>query len=192
MIFNRSLALFLALCLPLAQLRAQDGKKEKAPVFNYVIDDPMDAFGRQPAEEIIYYPVAFPDFYSFKPRMVKDTTFKFESYDTHNELILLDSLHDIDDVRYISLIKSYNDPVETYVDSKGVKQPLPIARIIYRYDKVGSSKWLSVDYATNKSTYLAEFTNYTSRVDTATGTNPVTGAPQKIIHKYYKVFPAKL
>ncbi len=189
---NSKLAIALLLCLSATQANAQDDKKEKVPVYNVVIDDPMDAFGRQPEVETVFSPVAFPDFFSFKTRKSKDTVFRYECYDSDNELVAADTVSDIDDIRYISLIKSYNDPVETYTDTRGVKQPLPMAKIIYRYDRIGSGKWMSVDYSNNKSIYLAEFQTYTSRTDTTLIQNPVTGVSRNVIHKYYKVLPAKL
>lgn len=172
-------------------VKGQDDKKEKVPVFNYTIDDPMDAFGKKPITETVVYPVAFPEFFSFKPRVVKDTTYTYECYTIYNDPVFLDSLKDIEGVRYISVIKTYADPANIYVDAKGNKKPLPIKTIINRYDKIGSNRWLSVDYISNKQTYLAEFKNYTSRTDTTTSTDPTTGVTTNVIHKYYKVFPEK-
>ena len=81
------LALMILLC-PAA--RAQDDKdkdkEEKPPVFNYVIDDPMDKFQPQKDSVIIYHYLV-PEFYFHTARKDKDTTFEFFCYDVHDELI---------------------------------------------------------------------------------------------------------
>lgn len=171
-------------------VKAQNDKKEKVPVYNYVIDDPMDAFGRQPATEVMISPLLLPEFYSYLPRIDKDTEFKYECYNIHHDLLAIDSVHDFEAVRYISLFKNYPDRAHTYIDPTGNEKPLPISKIIYRYDKIGTDKWLSVNYANNKTINLVEFKAYVSKVDTSYSTT-ATGVTRKTVHKYYKVIPAK-
>ena len=121
-------------------------------MYNYVIDDPMDVFGRAPdtVRETRY----FPEFFSALPYKAKDTTYKCECYDARDSIMSMTSIKDINDVRFISLFKSYNDDKHTYTDASGKLQPLPVSSIIRRYDRTGKNKWLSVDYATNKYTQL--------------------------------------
>src|ERR1043165_7294873 len=80
---------------------------EKVPVYNYVIDDPMDVFGRNPEPAPATFVLLFPEFYSYQPRINGDTTFKYLCYDRRDSLINVDTLHNIDEVRYISLFINY-------------------------------------------------------------------------------------
>lgn len=193
--------LFLAVLIPAlcgSSITHAQGKKKKekeeeqkkTPVFNYVIEDPMDVFGRSPdAEKPLN--VRFPDFYSYTPKTDKDTTYKYECYDRKDVLINVDTLHDINAVRFISVFKSYNHPTQTYVDKNGQEQPLPMSSIIRRYDKAGDNKWMSIDYATNKYTQLKELKGEITRTEKATFTNPATGARQNVELWYYRVIANK-
>jgi hypothetical protein len=172
---------------------AQKGKKEpkeKVPVYNYVIDDPMDVFGRQPVKAPIVKYSLVPEFY--RPyRNEKDTVLDVECYDAANKIIKPDTITTASSLRYLSVVKTYPDPVNTYKDDHGVKRPLPVQQIIRRYDKVGADKWFSVDYTTNKSMTLQEFSNEIVRVDTITVIDPITSDETTHYRRYYKVSAVK-
>jgi hypothetical protein len=164
-----------------------DNDTEKPVRFNYVVDDPMDAFGpgKTPPEQrkvITVYTV--PEFYFPSPRKVKDTTFTFLCYDSRDTLIKEVSNFDL--VHYYSLFKEYNDPVHTYNDN-GIKKPLPISSIVKRYDQIAKDKWMSVEYPRNKYTELKGFRNTIVKTDTLGVIDPATGAGIYHIYKYYKV-----
>jgi hypothetical protein len=177
----------------LAQDKKDNAKKEeeeKIPVFNYIINDPMDVFGRNPEPDYIAS-LLFPEFYSYKPIRKKDTVYQYLCYDMRDSLINVDTLHSIYEVRYISVFQQYTDNLHTYKDAQGVEKPLPVSKIIYRYDKVGNDKWMSIDYSTNKYTKLKEDMGEIVRSDTVTVTHPVTGVKQPRINRYYKVKKSK-
>jgi hypothetical protein len=160
-------------------------EEEKVPVFNYVVDDPMDVFGRDPGPKVA--DILFPEFYAYYPSYKNDTMFRYYAYDRRDSIIDVDTLKDIDQVRYISLYKSYTDKLNTYKDANGKEQPLPVSKIIRRYDKLGTSKWMIIDYATNKYTELKEDKQTIVRMETVMTTHPVTHANNTRVQKYYKV-----
>jgi hypothetical protein len=91
------------------------------------------------------------------------------------------------EIRFISLFKSFDDPVHTYVDN-GVKKPLPVSSITRRYDRVGDDKWISVDYSSNKYSELKEYRNQVVRSDSIMITDPVSHKKELFaIYSYYKV-----
>ena len=170
------------------QLFAQDKKEkkdEKVPVYNYSTDDPMDAFNRLNVSNATY--IYVPEFCSLLPPKIMDTTYKYECYDSRDSIIWLTQIHDITEVRFISLFKSYPDSAHMYTDVYGVRQPLPVSSIIRRYDRVGDDKWMSIDYKTNKYTTLKESRTYIVRTDTVLITDPMTNKELPLIYCYYKV-----
>ena len=84
-----------------------------------------------------------------------DTQFEFKFYDHRDSLTKIQG--DFDDIGFISLFKNYNDPNHTYTDADGTKKPLPITKIIMRYDRTDSDKWVRVDYGTNKFTDIRTY-----------------------------------
>lgn len=166
--------------------KKKEEEKEKIPVYNVVLDDPMDAFGRTPQPEPATT-LLFPSFYSYNITYNKDTAFQYLCYDVRDSLINVDTLRDINLVRFISLFKSYTDPTHKYRDANGKEQPLPVSKIVKRYDKLGTNKWMTIDYANNKYTELKEYQDVIERTETATITHPVTKAQQARVHKYYRV-----
>jgi hypothetical protein len=179
--------------LALTNTYAQTDKKEKVPVYNYVIDDPMDAFGQQPAAapQTALSLLVLPEFYSSEPAYHGDTLYKYEVYDSRNEIMGIDSVRDFAVVKFVSLFKSYTDRTHTYIDSGGKEQLLPVSSIITRYDRVGADGWLRVNYANNKYTKLKEFKNEIVKTDTSSASDPKTGVMKNSIHKYYKVGTVK-
>ena len=84
-----------------------------------------------------------------------DTQFAYLFYDHRDSLT--DVQGDFDDIGFISLFKYYNDPYHTYTDADGTKKPLPITKIIMRYDRTDSDKWVRVDYGTNTFTDIRTY-----------------------------------
>lgn len=163
--------------------------EEKVPVFNYTIDDPMDVFGRNPEPAAAAPALFFPDFYSYQPTMKGDTTFKYLAYDRRDSLINVDTLHNTDAIRYISLFISYTDHQHNYRNAQGQILPLPVSKIIRRYDKLGTDKWMSIDYANNKYIELRENRSTITRNEAVTIIDPVTHATFTRQHNYYLVSP---
>ncbi|GAA4466203.1 hypothetical protein GCM10023093_19920 [Nemorincola caseinilytica] len=183
----------MAVCICFALLAglpalAQKGKKhskkeeEKIPVYNYVIDDPMDAFGRQPQpQQAPTRTVTLPEF-CMHGGTVADTMYWYEHYDAAHKIINPDTLTDHTLLRYVSLMESYTDREHTYKDASGKLQPLPVSKIIYRYDRLGADKWLSVNYKTNKTFKLQDHVNDIVRRDTIRSTDG-----SSVIRAYYRV-----
>lgn len=183
--------------------------EEKVPVFNYVIDDPMDVFGRTPdtttptrnpitpkatptlnlpePAPTLYRILVLPDFYSYKPTINGDTTFKYLAYDRRDSLIDVDTLHDIEAVRYISLFINYPDHQHNYRNAQGQILPLPVSKIIKRWDKLGTSKWMSIDYANNKYTELREDKTIITRKESVTINHPDNNTSEETSLRYYSV-----
>jgi hypothetical protein len=168
----------------------KEAEKEKVPVFNYVIDDPMDVFGRNIDPDYVNT-LLFPEFYSYKPVRRRDTVLTFLCYDRRDSVINVDTLRSIYDIRFISVFQNYTDPKQRYKDAQGVEKPLPVSKIIYRYDKVANDKWMSIDYTTNRYVQLKEDMTEIVRADTVVVTDPRKGITQPRINKYYKVKKVK-
>ena len=137
------------------------------------------------------YTCLLPEFYTRFPKYDKDTTWKFELYDSRDSIINIDTVQDINIVRYFSLFKSFTDSAHTYKDSNGKDQLMPVSSIIHRYDKTGDDKWISINYTNNKYTELREYKQDIVKTDTVIIVDPITGKEQSIFYKYYKVIPIK-
>ena len=133
----------------------------------------------------------FPEFYYRDTKRHKDTTWKFECYDSRDSIMNMDTVSNIRDVRYFSVFKSFTDSAHTYKDSHGQKQLLPVSSIIQRYDRLGKDKWLSVDYSRNKYTELKEYPDEIVKTDTVIIYDPFAGKERNTYYKYYKVVTAK-
>ncbi len=160
---------------------SQTDDEEPIPVFNVVIDDPMDKFGRG-----ITTTVLAPEFYSRNERKVGDTILRYICYNAEHELINLDTTADPYTLQFVSLVQYYTHPAETYNDEKGQKRPLPIEKIIYRYDRIGENGWLTVNYRNNKSSFMKEDIDQIVRTETIT-----TPAGNTVKYEYYKVSAKK-
>ncbi len=173
-----------ALILATAHLYAQGDKKkeEKVQVYSFDAGSGMDAYSNGVPDNVrLLY---FPEFYSPRATKHKDTTFKFECYDSRDTI--LTQVKENSEIRFISVFKSYDDPVHAYMDN-GIKKPLPVSSIIRRYDRVGDDQWLSVDYATNKVSNLKEYRNQVVRSDSLIVLDPVSNKESITIYSYYKV-----
>ncbi len=186
---NKIILINILLLINLSHLLAQDKKKpeEKTPVYNYVVDDPMDHAFNQYNENNRTF-VYIPEFYTYQTTRNNDTTYKCECYDARDSIMNFFALHDFTDVRFVSFFKSYPDNAHPYTDANdGKRKPLPLSSIIRRYDKVGDDKWMSIDYKTNKYTTLKESRTYIVRTDTLTITDPISNKESTTIYCYYKV-----
>ncbi len=178
----------MVLSLPAA---AQKGKKkekveERVPVFTYVIDDPMDVFGRQPIPSDTRKIVLLPDFCFAGVKTIADTTLKIEYNNGSHNTLLLDTLSYYQLLRYVSVIKTYTDHSHTYKDANGKLQPLPVQKIIHRYDKTSSNKWLCIDYTNGKPYTLTEYSTDIVRTDSTQITDPVLGNKNTVVYQYYR------
>jgi len=180
---RRAVFLFFILLTGTATLCAQDKKEEKVQVYSFDVGGGMDAFSQvtDTSVRLLY----FPEFYAPRPSMHNDTTFTYECYDSRDSI--LHRVKENSEIRFISLFKSYTDPVHSYKDDNGVKKPLPVSSIVHRYDRVGDDKWISVDYATNKYIELREYRNQVVRSDSIITMDPVTHKQLVAIYSYYKV-----
>ena len=128
-----------------------------------------------------------PEFFEHRYRTDKDTIWEYKCYNNKDSLLSLDTLNNTDGIRYYSLFKTYTDSSHKYVDANGIKQFLPVSSIIARYDKMGTDKWMYIDYANNKFLYLKEYKSEILRsyntVMPATKHEP----GYMITYKYYRV-----
>jgi hypothetical protein len=170
----------------------QDKKKkkkeeEKPPVFNYVIDNPMDKLQAQPEAPPVYYQYFVPEFYFPKQRKDKDTTYEFTCYDMRDTLMPVVS--DYDSVFFYSLYKSYVDSQHTYRDKDGKNQLLPVSYIVKRYDRVGKAKWMTIEYPGNKYGELRVIRNIIVRRDTDKVYDALGANIYNKVFNYYKLIP---
>ena len=128
-----------------------------------------------------------PQFYCCYPRYDKDTSWKFEAYDSRDSLVNIDTVKSIKDVWFFSLFKSFTDSAHTYRDADGSRKLLPVSSIIRRYDRKGKDKWISIDYSRNKYEELREYPDVIVKTDTIVVANAATGQKRQVINKYYKV-----
>ncbi len=128
-----------------------------------------------------------PEFFEHRYRTDKDTIWEFKCYDSRDSLIKMDTLTNTDGIRYYSLFKSYTDSSHKYVDANGIKQFLPVSSIIARYDKMGTDKWMYIDYATNKFLYLKEYKSEILRSDNVVFAGTKNKPGYMVTFKYYRV-----
>ncbi|MCD6013618.1 MAG: hypothetical protein K0Q79_3480 [Flavipsychrobacter sp.] len=187
-------AMLLSVCI--IQLQAQDKKKketkkakeeEKGPVFNYVVDDPMDAFGPKdgapPAPRFFLY----PEFYTYWPVTINDTVLKYECYDANHNPLNMDTLQRLNDVHYINFVKTYNDHLQTFIAQDGSPRPKPVSQKLYWYERAGADLWKAFDNRNNYTSLLQEQVSNIVRADTTILIDPISGNKQMTVRKYYKV-----
>ena len=161
------------------------GKDEKVPVFHYVIDDPMDAFGRQPTQSPAIRIVSLPDFCRNQPK-VGDTVKWFEFYNAAHEIMLPDSATSPRSLHFVSMLEGYTDSLHTYRDAQGKQQLLPVSRITQRYDRIGGNKWLFVNYKSNKTVTISEFQDEAVATDTVSSADGTT-----VVRRFFRTSPQK-
>lgn len=131
------------------------------------------------------YVLYLPEFLSSTPKHGADTTYSYEYYDARTRKVSLDTVTDFSAIYSVSMFKSYTDRAHTFVDKDGREKPLPVSKIVYRYDRSGANKWMTIDYATNKTGTLNEFKDEIVKTDSS-----VVNENNRII-KYYRVEPGR-
>ncbi len=131
-----------------------------------------------------------PDFFWDAPVKIKDTTLIYLCYDKRDSVINADTLRNFDNVKYISLFKRYTDYAHKYKEKDGTEKPLPISKIIYRYDKLSRARWMVVDYATNKMAELTELPQQVTKTDSVVVEDPITG--KTAISRIYRYHAHKM
>lgn len=105
-----------------------------------------------------------PEFYHYLPQYSRDTAFIFRCYDKRDSIIK--EVSDYDQVKYYSLFKEYIDSFHTYKETDGTEKLLPVSYIVRRYDRLGTTKWMSIQYPLNKYTELKDERDVIVRTDT--------------------------
>lgn len=106
-----------------------------------------------------------PEFYHYLPKYSRDTAYVFRCYDKRDSII--SEVTDYDKVFYYSLFKEYIDSFNTYKDPDGTKHLLPVSYIVRRYDRLGTNRWMTVQYPANKYGELKDDRTTIVRSDTA-------------------------
>jgi hypothetical protein len=133
----------------------------------------------------------FPEFYHYWPIDNNDTILKYQCYDGYNNLINVDTLHNVNNIRHIYFVKSFTNYMHTFIDADGIPKPSTVNKTIYGYDKTDIDSWNSTDYINHYDALLKENKNEIVRVDTTIVTDPVTLSQQLTIRKYYRVTELK-
>ena len=137
----------------------------------------------QDSSQAVYYR---PDFYSRVSRVVLDTTFTYECYDARDSIVNADTMVNFEYVKYISLFKRYFDHSHNYKDN-GIEKPIPLSKIVCRYDKTAKTRWMMIDYARkSKMSEVAEHKDKIVREEAVDVTDNKTGAKSTRTYKYYE------
>ncbi len=99
---------------------------------------------------------------------------------------ITNDISNFETVRYISMFLNYTDTFHKYKDKNGVLQYLPVTRIIRRWDRVGTDKWMYIDYLDNKFLEIKEYKEEIIKIDTSNIYDPATDMWSKNVIKYYK------
>lgn len=135
--------------------------------------------------------VTLPDFIKIEDYRIKDTLITYACFNKEGELLDKDTITMPASIDYVSVIKKYSDPKHTYKDKDGIEKPIPTEKIFMRYDRLGSNKWMFINYASHKPVTLQEFPGEITGSDAKTIIDPVTREETQITYKLYKVVPAK-
>lgn len=177
----------------MAHIFAQGKRKRKSrtenPTFitTDTIPSPQVPKEKEKETELENRYFTFPQFYSYWPVNVNDTVLKYECFDGSQNPINVDTLQNINDIKYISLVKTYTDYVNTYVDSQGKASPVPISKMLYKYDRTGADSWRSFDYTSNYIAELKEYKDDLMKSDTTMLVDPITGTKQLTVRRFYRV-----
>ena len=150
------------------------------------------ACGQQRGDEtIITRTLSLPDFIKLEDYYIKDTLITYACFNKDGDLLDKDTITTPSSIDYVSVIKKYSDPLHTYKDNDGSKKPIPTEKIFMRYDRLGSNKWMFINYASYKPVTLQEFPGVITKTDTKTIVDPAKGEELQITYKFYKVAVAK-
>lgn len=166
--------------------RKKKQAEEKVPVYNYTIDEPIDNFGRKPQ---VYRTVILPEFVKLTPYYIKDTLISYECFNRSNQKLIKDTITNPASISYISAIKKYTDPDNSYRERDGSDKPIPTEKIFLRYDRLGNDKWIFIDYAKFSPVTMQEYPGDITRTDTISVPDPMKHEDLNIVYKMYKVTP---
>jgi len=145
----------------------------------------------QEAGTVIHRTLTLPDFIKLEDFYIKDTLITYACFNKDGDLLDKDTITTPSSIDYVSVIKKYSDPLHTYTDNDGSKKPIPTEKIFLRYDRLGSNKWMFINYASYKPVTLQEFPNEIVKTDAKTVIDPATREETQITYKRYKVAPVK-
>lgn len=155
-------------------------------VISFLIGRPCAAMAQNKQIDTVYNYV--PDFYYKNYTKVGDTVLKYIAYDIRDSIIKY--IDDYEKVRYYSLFKEYTDSAHTYKDKNGVKQLLPISFICRRYDRLGKTKWMSIEYPGNKYTeYKDDRNDIVEETVLLIDTNGDNIVDRAKVMRYYRLVP---
>lgn len=121
-----------------------------------------------------------PYFFKNATLSIGDTTFEMRCYNKQDSVIKI--LNDFGEVRYVCRWMHYLDRLHPYKDFDGTYKPLPVSVITARYEKMGTTKWMYINYLTK------EYKTYTAHPETIVDSfiNPIVDVPDGSVY-YYKV-----
>lgn len=135
--------------------------------------------------------VTLPGFVKIEDYYIKDTLINYACFNKDGELLNKDTITTPASIDYVSVIKKYSDPKHSYKDKDGTEKPIPTEKIFMRYDRLGSHKWMFINYASYKPVTMQEFPEEITSTDKVTKINPVSGEETQLTYKFYKVAPVK-
>lgn len=123
-------------------------------------------------------------FYYKHPARTRNTATdsSFEALPPHRADTLQRKWKDFTEVKFVSVFKKYIDYKHYYRTDDGHEAPLPVSTIVQRYERLGSSKWLFMDYPRKIFREMKEQTADVVRTEKAKAPNG-----QQITYEYYKL-----
>lgn len=124
--------------------------------------------------------LSLPNFFKNATMSKGDTTFEMRCYDKQDSVIKI--LNDLSEVRYVCRWMHYLDRLHPYKDFDGTYKPLPVSVITARYEKMGATKWMYINYMTK------EYKTFTAHPETIVDSsiNPIVDVPSGSVY-YYKL-----
>lgn len=132
-----------------------------------------------------------PDFIKIEDFYIKDTLITYACFNKDGDQLEKDTITNSASIDYVSVIKKYSDPKHTYTDKDGSEKPIPTEKIFMRYDRLGSNKWMFINYASYKPITMQEFPDEITKTEKVTRINPVNGEEIQLTYRLYKVVPVK-
>ena len=152
----------------------------------------MQAYGQQrEGETVNTRTLSLPDFIKIEDYYIKDTLITYACFNKDGDQLEKDTITNSASIDYVSVIKKYSDPKHTYTDKDGSEKPIPTEKIFMRYDRLGSNKWMFINYASYKPITMQEFQDEITKTEKVTRINPVNGDEIQLTYRLYKVVPVK-
>lgn len=137
--------------------------------------------------QVLRRTVSLPDFINVAGYYIKDTLITYECFDREDNLMRKDTITDPASIYYVSAIKKFSDPAHTYRDKDGTYKPTPTEQIFLRYDRMGTEKWLFIDYAKRKPAVMKEYRQQITSTETMTIAGPEKYQETQVEIRLYKV-----